>query len=455
MQSKTKTTDFTRGKVIPQILLFSLPILLGQLFQNLYNSVDSIVVGRFVGLTALAAVSTSAEVSYMLVGFFTGLSVGAGVLFSRYFGAKDYDNLHDAIHTALAFSLILGVLVSLVGIVFTPQILRIMSCPEDVFREALVYLRIYSVGVLFTAIYNVASGVLRAVGNSRDPFRYLVISSVTNIVLDLVFVIVFHLGILGVALATVLSQLLSMVMALGNMIRTSDVYQLRPRELKVRKDLLLQILDLGLPAAVQSSLISISNLFVQRFINMLGPAAIAGMGAAKKVDKFAGMIGNSVGLAATTFISQNVGARQMERAFKGIRASFYICMVTITVVAVPTYVYARTVLSLFTEDPEALVYGVSMIHILVPMFSVAMVNQIMTQAVRGFGKSRMVMVLSLLGMVGMRQLFLQIGMGIHPSPEVVYWAYPLGWGCSGLFCTLYYLFAIRLKYNRGKKLAAE
>ena len=447
-KAKTKTTDFTTGSIIPHLIVFSLPILIGQVFQSLYNSVDSIVVGRYVGTTALAAVSASGDVAFMLVGFFTGLSSGAGVLFSRYFGAKDHKNLHDSIHTAMAFSVIFGALIAALGMLLTPFLLKVVACPDDVYAEATSYLRIYFIGAVFTSIYNVGSGVLRAVGDSRDPLIFLIISSLANIVLDLLFVLCFGMGVEGVAIATVIAQILSVVMVMKTMMRTDEVFKLRLSDLRINKKLLGEILNLGLPAGIQTCLISVSNLFVQRYINLLGSAAMAGMGAAKKVDKFVGLIANSVALGTTSVISQNVGAKQTARAFKAIRGSILVCMIAIAALGIPTYHFAEKVLTLFTDDPAALAYGISMIHVMMPMYYLQMCNNIFANAVRGFGKSRAVMVLSLLGMVGVRQIFLNTAMAVNPCAEMVYWAYPVGWGAASLFVFIYFLFAIVLPYRR-------
>ena len=259
---KKSSKDLTTGSITKNLLLFALPIFLGQLFQNLYSSVDSIVVGRALGKTALAAVSASADISMLLIGFFAGLSTGAGIVFARYFGAKDHDRLHTAIHTAVTFSLWIGATIAVLGFVFTPQLLRLVKCPEDVFVEAQKYLRIYLIGLLFTAFYNVGAGVLRAVGDSRTPFIYLVISSCVNIVLDVVLVVFIPLGVAGAALATIFSQFISVALVVRKMLVTEDVYRLVLKDLHIEKDMLREILKLGLPSAVQTCLIGLSNLFV-------------------------------------------------------------------------------------------------------------------------------------------------------------------------------------------------
>ncbi len=444
---KKSSTDLTEGNIVKLIIAFALPVFIGQIFQNLYNSVDAIVVGQFVGTTALAAVSSCSDISMLLTGFFTGLSTGAGVLFSRYFGAKDYRNLHDTIHTALAFALLLGVFMAIAGILLTPLLLRVVDCPADVYIEAERYLRIYLVGILFTAIYNVGAGVLRAVGDSRSPFYYLLISSVANIVLDLAAVVWLNMGVIGVAVATICAQGLSVFLVFRRVICTADVYKVTLKDLRLQKELLLQVLDLGIPAAIQASLISISNLFVQRYINGFGSAAMAGIGAAKKIDKFAGLISQSVGLTATTFISQNCGAGKLNRAFRGIRACLIICGVCVAALGIPIYLFAGFFVRIFTTDESAVSYGIAMIHTMMPLYYCQALNQVFSNTVRGFGKSRAVMVLSLLGMIGCRQLWLAISMGINSSVTNIFIGYPVGWFFSAFFVFLYYWFAVRKKYK--------
>ena len=448
---KKSSTNLTTGSITKQILVFAVPIFVGQLFQTLYNSVDAIVVGNAVGTTALAAVSASADISHLLVGFFAGLSTGAGVLFSRSFGAGDHKKLHDAIHTALTFSLILGVSMAVLGVLISPLLLNIVDCPPDVYEEALLYLRIYLVGVLFTALYNVGAGVLRAVGDSKNPFYFLVISSITNIVLDVLLVVVFPLGVAGAALATVGSQFVSVFLVFRKMLFTNDVYKLVLRDLHINKQLLLEVLDLGLPAAVQACLTSVSNLFVTRYINSFGSAAMAGIGAAKKIDRFAGMVAQSLGLATSTFVGQNVGAKKFGRAFSGIRVCLAVGFAYVAVVGSAIYFNAEPLTRVFTADADAIGYGVAMITTMIPLYFCQAFNQIIANAVRGFGKSRVVMVCSLSGMIVCRQIFLAITMSMNWSVYNIYYGYPLGWFFAALFVFIYYWFAIRRKYKEEAK----
>lgn len=442
---KKTSMDLTQGGISRLIAVFALPLLLGQLFQNLYNSVDSIIVGQFVGTTALAAVTSCGDISMLLVGFFNGLSVGAGVLFSRAFGAKDHELLHKSIHTAVAFCLLLGVVMMTAGILLTPALLKLVDCPPDVYAQASAYLRIYFVGVLFTSLYNVGSGVLRAVGDSRSPFIYLVVSSLTNIVLDLLFVVLLRLDVQGVAIATVISQLCSVTLVYRRLMRAQDVYRLSPRDLRMDKKILLQVIDLGLPTAIQSAIISSSNLFVQRYVNGFGSSAMAGIGAGKKIDKFLMMISQSLGWTVTTFVSQNLGAQNRERAYAGIRTCLIMGAAAMTALGVPIYLFAPSVVRLFTSDQSAISFGVNMVRIMSPFYIANMINTVVSGAVRGFGRSRAVMVFSLTGMVALRQIFLAISMHINHTVTNVYYGYPVGWIGAAVLVVGYYFIVIKKK----------
>lgn len=450
---RRSSMDMTQGNIVRLIIIFALPILAGQVFQNLYNSVDAIVVGRYVGTTALAAVSASSDISQLLVGFFTGLSTGCGVLLARYFGAQKYERLHDAIHTALCFALILGLCMATLGIVCTPLLLKMVGCPADVYAEAASYLRIYLAGILFTAIYNVGSGILRAVGDSRHPFFYLVISSVVNIILDLLFVVWFGMGVMGVALATIISQLTSVTLVFLQLTRTEDVYKVTFSHLKMEKDLVREVIDLGLPAAIQSSLISISNLFVQRYINGFGSSAMAGIGAAKKIDKFVGLIAQSVGQSATTFISQNYGAGKLDRAFKSLLYCMCINFTMIALIGTPVYFLAEKAVSIFTTDPDSIAYGVGMVHVMMPCYFIQSLNALFANATRGFGKSKVVMCCSVFGMVVCRQIFLAVTMHMNYDVVNVYRGYPFGWACAACSVMTYFYFAIWRKHRHELKKA--
>lgn len=444
---RTRTMDLTEGNITSLLCRFAIPILLGQVFQNLYNSVDAVVVGHFCGTTALAAVSACSDMSRLLTGFFTGLSNGTGILLARAFGAKDYKKLHDAIHTALLFSLLLGVFMAAAGILCSGLLLRLTDCPEDVFAQALQYLRVYLFGIFLTAMYNVGAGVLRAVGDSRTPLYYLIIASAVNTLTDLIAVIWLDMGVLGAAAATVISQMVSAVLVFQRLMRTREVYQVRLADAKIDRALLLDIINLGIPNAVQNSLNAVSSLFIQRYINGFQAFAIAGVGAAKKVDKFAGLVALSIGNATSMFVSQNIGAGQERRAVRSVHISLLMTLAFSACVSVPAYLCAPYLIKIFNNDPEVLFYGVGMIRVIMPLYCLQGISHIYTSAIRGFGHSRVIMLLNIFSLIIVKQIFLAVSMGISRDIRFVYWCYPLSWAVASILNVAYYRLFIRSKLH--------
>lgn len=432
MQIRTKSVELTEGNIPKLMLKFALPILLGQVFQNLYHSADSVVVGRFCGTHALAAVSACSDVSRLLTGFFAGLSIGTGVLIARFFGARDYKKLHDTIHTALLFSLILGAVMAMAGVLCSPLLLRATDCPEEVYVQALQYLRIYLVGVLFTAMYNVGAGILRAVGDAKTPLYYLILSSLINIVVDLLAVVWLDMGVTGASLATIVSQLFSMVLVFSTLMRTNDVHRVQLSQLMLDRELLGQIINLGIPTALQNSLNALSDVFIQKYINGFQASAIAGVGAAKRLDRFAGLVAISVGNAETMFVSQNVGAKKEDRAVRGIRASLVITLVFSTCISIPGYIFAPSLVKIFNEAPEVLRYGVGMMRVMMPLYCLQGLSHIYACAIRGFGHSRAIMLLNLFSLVAVKQLFLAAALGQVHDIRFIYWCYPLSWAVAAV-----------------------
>ena len=449
---KKSSTDLTEGSIAKAIVLFTLPLLAGQVLQALYNSVDAAVVGRAVGTTALAAVTASSDIALLIISFFMGLSAGTGVVFAQCFGARNYKKLHDAIHTGVAFSLLVGVGMAVFGILISRFLIRLVNCPPEVEEEAVLYLRIYLVGVLFTSIYNVGSGVLRAVGDSRNPFYYLAAASGVNILLDIVLVVILKLGVAGAAIATVVSQLLSVVLVFRRLMLANDVYRMSLRELRIDGKLLGEIMRLGLPAAVQMSLNALSNIFILRYINFFGTEVMAGIGTAKKIDKFLAMVGQTVGLSIATFIGQNVGAGKLRRAFSGLRGCLLLTFLYVAVVGTASYIFAPALVSIFTSEPGTAVYGINMLRTMLPFFYLQSLVHIMANACRGFGKSAVVTVLTLAGMIGCRQLFLAVSMAVAPDVFNIYICYPVGWFCASLFVIVYYWLTIRRKHPAEARL---
>lgn len=315
-----KGTKLLEGSIWKGIVAFAIPLFLGNLFQQLYNTVDSLIVGNFLGSDALAAVSSSGSLIFLLVGFFNGIAVGAGVVISRYFGARDYENLKKAVHTDVAFGLVSGLLLTVIGMFLAPQILVLMGTPESVLPNSILYFRIYFAGSLAFVMYNIVMGILQAVGDSRHPLYYLIFSSIVNIVLDLLFVGVLRMGVGSAALATAISQAASALLCFIRLVRTNDIYQVKIREIRFHPAQLRQIISFGLPSGLQNSIISIANIVVQSNINKFGVMAVAGCGVYSKIEGFAFLPITCFAMALTTFIGQNLGARQYDRAKKARRS---------------------------------------------------------------------------------------------------------------------------------------
>lgn len=447
MRSMTKSTtkDMTVGPIAKQILWFALPLMLGNVFQMLYNTVDSIVVGNFVGTQALAAVGSTTMITNMAVFFFNGFSVGAGVIIARYFGAKDYRHLHDAIETTMATTLICCVLFTIVGILGVGWMLRFMSTPDDVFGEAAIYLRIYFAGVSGLLIYNMGSGILRAVGDTTRPLYFLILTSVLNIVLDLVFVLLFHMGIAGVAYATIISQFVSAILILRLLVLTDDIYRFTMRDMRIDLRVLGQIFAVGLPNGIQAVITSFSNIFVQSYINYFGSTVMAGWASYNKIDSFIMLPMSSMAMAATTFVSQNVGAGEKKRVNRGTRDSVLLALGITGVIALAIVVFARFVVGLFTPDAKVIDIGVVFCRTNVPFLLFNCVNHVLAGALRGRGDSIGPMAIMLLSFVGIRQVYLFVMTRyIANTAQLVGFGYPVGWMCCCVIEVAYFL----LRWNR-------
>ncbi len=420
----------TVGPIFGQLVLFSLPLMLGNVFQMLYNTVDSIIVGNFVSKQALAAIGSTTMITNMMVFFFNGFSIGAGVTIGQYFGARDMDNLHRAIETTMAATFLLSVVFSGVGVALVRPLLLMMSTPEDVFADAAVYLRIYIGGISGLLIYNMGSGILRAVGDSTRPLYFLILTSILNIILDLFFVLVLKAGIAGAAIATILSQFLSGTLILVLLTRTKDIYRLNWKELRLDFPILRQIFAVGLPAAVQSVLTAFSNIFVQSYINIFGSDCMAGWSSYNKLDQFIMLPMQSMAMAATTFVSQNVGAGNDRRADRGtVSALLLTCGITGVIIAL-LIGFAPSAVRLFSPDPAVIEYGVLFIRTNVAFLLFNCINHVLAGALRGRGDSRAPMIIMLSTFVGVRQIYLYIVTRfVANTPRIVGFGYPVGWVC--------------------------
>ena len=437
--AKSTARNLTEGNIAKQIILFSLPLMLGNVFQMLYNTVDSIVVGNYVGTQALAAVGSTTMIVNLFVFFFNGFSIGAGVIIGRYFGSKDMDGLHQAIETVMAASFILCVLFTGISIFLVHPMLRLMATPADVFDSASVYLRIYFAGISGLLIYNIGSGILRAVGDTTRPLYFLILTSILNIILDLLFVLVFHLGIAGVAYATIIAQFVSAGLILLLLIRTKDVYRFTFKDMRIDFDILKRIFGVGMPAAIQSVLTTFSNIFVQGYINYFGSGVMAGWSCYNKLDMFIMLPMNSMAMAATTFVAQNMGARQLKRAQQGTVTTNVLTLSVTGVIAAFIYVFAPAAVALFTNDPAVIDYGVLFLRTNVFFLLFNCINHVLAGSLRGYGDSKAPMVIMLTGFVVIRQIYLFVMTRfISNTPALVGFSYPVGWMVTCALEVLYY-----------------
>ena len=443
-----KDIDMTQGVIWKQLLLFALPLMVGNLFQQLYNTVDSIVVGNFVGKEALAAVGSVGPIINSLIGFFTGLATGAGVVISQAYGAKNSEKVSRTVHTTLTLTLLLCLLFTFVGIAMTPMMLRLMSTPEDVFGESAAYLRIYFAGVSGLMIYNMGAGILRAVGDSRRPLYFLIFSACTNTVLDLLFVAVLRWGIAGVAWATVLSQVISALLIMIVLMRTDGPYRLELKKLRLEIPILREVVRVGLPAAIQQMITSISNVFVQSYINMFGSSVMAGWSAYSKIDQFMMLPMMSVSLAATTFVGQNRGAGRLDRIKKGANTAFFMSLTVSLLAMVPLLIFAPPLVGLFNSEAEVLSYGVLFIRTLSPFYLLCCINQVYASSLRGLGNTRAPMFIMLGSFVVFRQIYLFIVSRVYPTVLAVGMGYPAGWMLCSLLIYCYYRYYFKKLWNQ-------
>ena len=440
MEKKSSALDMTSGPIAKLLVTFAVPLLLGNMFQMLYNTVDALVVGNFVGKEALAAVGSTASITNIAVLFFNGVSVGGGVVISQFYGAHDHENLHKAIETTMAVTFMIGVLFTILGVLTVPYMLRFMSTPEDVMGEAGVYLRIYFAGIAGLLVYNMASGILRAVGDTAKPLLFLILSSILNILLDLLFVVVLRAGIEGVALATILSQFISAAAVLTLLSRSRDIYRFSWKELAVDRPILSKILSVGLPSGVQAMITAFSNVFVQSYINSFGSGCMAGWSCYNKLDQFVFLPVTSMSQSATTFVSQNIGAGQAKRADRGTRVSILISVGITTCVAAVLFVVARPAVAMFNREPDVVQYGVLFLRMNVFFLIANTVNHVLAGSLRGRGDGKGPMFIMIVSFVAIRQTYLFLITRVVQSEAAVGFGYPVGWmSCCAIELIYYWL----------------
>ena len=428
----------TQGVIWKEILFFSIPLLLGNLFQQLYNAVDSIIVGNYIGDKALAAVGSSSPIINLLVSFFMGLAVGAGVVISQYYGARDIERMQKSIHTSLAFTLVAGIVLSMFGVCFTPTILRLVSTPSDVMQNSVLYLQIYFGGILFTMIYNMGSGILRAVGDSKNPLYFLILASILNIILDLLFVVKLQLGIAGVAWATLLSQCLSAFLVIRLLVHCDAEYKVTLSNIRFHGHQLKEIIRIGLPSGIQNAVVSFSNVIVQSNINAFGSSAMAGCGSYTKIDGFAVLPVMSYSMALTTFVGQNIGAKKFDRVKQGAKTGILMSVLTTLSITLLLVTFGESILSIFTNEQEVIGYGLYMMRFLAPGYIFLAISHAFNGIIRGAGITTIPMIVMISCWCGLRLLWIFITVPIFQDIAVVFLGWPLTWVASALWLFIYY-----------------
>lgn len=431
-------SDMTEGSIALHLVHFSIPMAIGLLFQQLYNTVDTLVVGRFVGQEAQAAVGSTGPVINTLVGFCAGLATGASVVISQRYGAHDYKGLGKAVHTTIALTFLMSLAATAIGQAIIGPMLAFMQTPADVIAESRAYLSIYFAGISGVLFYNIGSGILQAVGDSRRPLVFLILSALLNTALDLLFVLAFGMGVDGVAYATVLAQVLSALLILFTLSREDGGYGIRWREVRIDRESLVGILKIGLPSSIQTAVTAFSNVFVQSYINAFGSACMAGFGVYNKIDAFALIPVQSIGMSSTTFVGQNWGAKQAPRARKGVRTATMMSLASTAALGVIVFALARPLMRFFSPEAAVIEYGVRFIHIVTPFYVTICFNQIYAGALRGVGDATMPTVIMLLSFVVFRQIYLAVTKALGAGFVAVALAYPVGWIlCSTLLVVRY------------------
>ena len=436
---ESKENQIIHGVIWKQLLLFFFPIVLGTFFQQIYNTADAIVVGRFVGTEALAAVGGStSQIINLIVGFFVGLSSGATVVISQYYGARDRENLSKALHTAFAFSLVGSVVITAVGLICSPILLRVMNTTEEVIGPSATYLRIYFGGILFVFIYNIGSSILRAVGDSRRPLYYLIVCCIINIVLDVVLVVGLGMGVAGAAIATVFAQGVSAVLVVMALCRSTDLFRLELRKIRFHREALELLIKIGLPAGLQSVMYSFSNVIIQTALNAFGTNTMAAWTACGKIDSFFWMVINAFGISITTFVGQNYGARKFGRMRKSVRICIAMAVGASISISAIFILFGRYVYQLFTTDAAVVEIGMHMITMMTPAYAIYVFIEIYSGALRGTGDVLVPMLMTCGGICMLRILWMMFVVPLKPVIDTIIYSYPISWTLTALMFIFYY-----------------
>ena len=437
MNEKKNTVLMTEGGIFKNLLFFAAPLILGNLLQQMYNAVDSIIVGNYVGSNALAAVGAGASLIYLLIAFSLGASVGAGVIVSQYLGAKEKEGVHKAVHTALAISIILGLILTAGGILFSRKLLVMMNTPAEILDDAACYLRIYSCGLIFNVVYNMAAGILNAAGNSRRSLMYLAAAAVVNIFMDLLLIAGLKIGVAGAAIATNFSQAISCILALWFLFRVPADYRISLKSLRIHKAMALRIIQIGLPTGIQNMVISFSNILIQASINQYGATAVAGFSAYLKIDGFNILPVLSFSMAITTFIGQNYGAGKYDRMKKGMWVTLLMGIVYTVLTGILLLTFSGQIMRLFSEDVGVIAYGQTAMRYFCPFYWILAILHSLAGTVRGTGKSIPPMVVLLVSLCLFRIVWIQLVLPYYTSIEGIFILYPVSWLVGAVLMILY------------------
>ena len=431
MRTEDKTR-MTEGSISRKIILFAIPLFLGNLFQQLYNTADSLIVGNYLGSNALAAVSSSGNLIFLMVGFINGIAMGAGVVIARYYGAKDRANLEKSIHTTVAFGIAAGIALTVIGMLLAPKILVLMGTPAEVLPESIAYFRTYFAGSIGVIMYNIFVGILQSVGDSRHPLMYLIISSCINVVLDIFFISGLGMGVGAAALATAISQFISAFLCLIHLLRAKEEYRLQLNKIRFDRQMLWQIIQNGVPSGFQNSVIAIANVFVQTNINAFGKMAMAGCGSYSKIEGFAFLPVTCFTMALTTFVSQNLGAKQYDRAKKGARFGVLCSIIIAELIGVVIYTAAPVLIAAFNSEPDVVHYGVMQSRTIALFYFLLAFSHCIAAVLRGSGNASVPMIVMLCVWCLFRVSYITVTVHFIPDIRVIFWAYPLTWSISSV-----------------------
>lgn len=429
--------SLTEGSVARGMLVFAIPIFFSNLFQQLYNAVDSLIVGNFLGGNALAAVGSSGSLIFLLTGFVNGVSLGAGVLIARHYGAKDSEALKRTVHTTVALGIAASVALTVLGVILTPQILRWMGTPEDVFVNSVVYFRVYFLGSTAVVLYNIGASILQSVGNSRSPMYYLIAASLLNVVLDLLFIGVFHYGVGAAALATIISQAASAFLAFRKLTLSQEDYGVRWRQVRFHAATLRAVVAQGVPSGVQNSVISLANVIVQANINSFGAQAMAGCGAYSKIEGFAFLPVTCFSMALATFVSQNIGAAKLDRVRKGMRFGLITSPLLAEGIGLAIFGLAPLLIGAFNNEPDVVAFGVQQARTVALFYCLLAFSHCCAGILRGLGRPTVPMVVMLAVWCALRITYITVVLRLIPNIGVIFWAYPLTWSISSALFAWY------------------